>query len=148
MRDLLVPSPNSTAGSQRAGPRRWAHRTHVCLQGAPCQSRGVTWWQAVSSSRPPTDRCPMPSKRALSSLDQVTPWLLLSTLVRMCSAAPVMFSSLRLHGLEPARLLCPWESPGKNTGGCCHFLLQGSSRLRDRTCISHVSCIGSWVLYL
>ena len=29
------------------------------------------------------------------------------------------------HGLEPARLLCPWKFPGKSTGmGCC-FLLQG-----------------------
>ena len=34
---------------------------------------------------------------------------------------------LRLHGLQPARLLCPWESPGKKTGVGCHFLLQGSS---------------------
>ena len=25
----------------------------------------------------------------------------------------------------PARLLCPWDSPGKNTGVGCHFLLQG-----------------------
>ena len=24
-----------------------------------------------------------------------------------------------------ARLLCPWDSPAKNTGGGCHFLLQG-----------------------
>ena len=24
-----------------------------------------------------------------------------------------------------ARLLCPWDSPGKNTGVACHFLLQG-----------------------
>ena len=24
-----------------------------------------------------------------------------------------------------ARLLCPWDSPGKNTGMGCHFLLQG-----------------------
>ena len=24
-----------------------------------------------------------------------------------------------------ARLLCPWDSPGKNTGGGCHLLLQG-----------------------
>ena len=31
---------------------------------------------------------------------------------------------LQFHGLQPARLLCPWDSPGKNTGvGCC-FLLQ------------------------
>ena len=25
----------------------------------------------------------------------------------------------------PARLLCPWNSPGKNTGVGCHALLQG-----------------------
>ena len=29
------------------------------------------------------------------------------------------------HGLSPARLLCPWDSPGKNTGVGCHTLLQG-----------------------
>ena len=32
---------------------------------------------------------------------------------------------LWLYGLQPARLLCPWDSPGKNTGVGCHFLLQG-----------------------
>ena len=31
------------------------------------------------------------------------------------------------HGLQPARLLCPLDSPGKNTGVVCHFLLQGIS---------------------
>ena len=31
---------------------------------------------------------------------------------------------LQPHGLQPARLLCPWDSPGKNTGVGCHFLLQ------------------------
>ena len=29
------------------------------------------------------------------------------------------------HGLQPGRLLCPWDSPGKNPGVVCHFLLQG-----------------------
>ena len=28
-------------------------------------------------------------------------------------------------GLQSARLLCPWGSPGKNTGVGCHFLHQG-----------------------
>ena len=33
--------------------------------------------------------------------------------------------SLWLRGLQPTRLLCPWDFSGKNTGvGCC-FLLQG-----------------------
>ena len=39
-----------------------------------------------------------------------------------CSVVP---DSLRSHGLYPARLLCPWDSPGKNTGVGCHSLLQG-----------------------
>ena len=29
------------------------------------------------------------------------------------------------YGLQPTRLLCSWDSPGKNTGVGCHFLLQG-----------------------
>ena len=36
-----------------------------------------------------------------------------------------MSDSLRPHGLQPTRVLCPWDSPGKNTGVGCHFLLQG-----------------------
>ena len=38
---------------------------------------------------------------------------------------PVMSDSLQPHGLQPARLLCPWNFPGKNTGAGCHFLFQG-----------------------
>ena len=37
----------------------------------------------------------------------------------------VVSDSLWSHRLQPARLLCPWDSPGKNTGVGCHFLLQG-----------------------
>ena len=43
----------------------------------------------------------------------------------LCCAHSVMSDSLRSHGLQPTRLLCPWDSPGKNTGVGCHFLLQG-----------------------
>ena len=32
--------------------------------------------------------------------------------------------TLQHDGLYPPRLLCPWDSPGKNTGVVCHFLLQ------------------------
>ena len=37
----------------------------------------------------------------------------------------VVSDSLQPHGLWPARLLCPWDFPGKNTGVGCHSLLQG-----------------------
>ena len=37
----------------------------------------------------------------------------------------VVSNSLPSHGPQPSWLLCPWDSPGKNTGECCHSLLQG-----------------------
>ena len=41
--------------------------------------------------------------------------------VCVCS---VVSDSLQPYGLQPARLLCPWNFPGKNTGVGYHFLLQ------------------------
>ena len=35
-----------------------------------------------------------------------------------------MSNSVRPHRWQPTRLHCPWDSPGKNTGVGCHFLLQ------------------------
>ena len=35
-----------------------------------------------------------------------------------------MSDSVRLHRWQPTRLPRPWDSPGKNTGVGCHFLLQ------------------------
>ena len=35
----------------------------------------------------------------------------------------VVSDSSRPHGLQPIRLLCPWDFPGKNTGVGCHRLL-------------------------
>ena len=43
-----------------------------------------------------------------------------------CSFASVMSDSLWPYGLYPTRLLCPWDSPGKNAGMGCHALLQGT----------------------
>ena len=37
----------------------------------------------------------------------------------------VVSSSLPLLGLQPSRLLCPWDSPGQNTGVGSHSCLQG-----------------------
>jgi len=33
--------------------------------------------------------------------------------------------SFRPHGLQPSKLLCPWEFPSKNIGVGYDFLLQG-----------------------
>ena len=49
----------------------------------------------------------------------------------VCVNHSVVSDSLRSHGLYPSRLLCPWNSPGKDTGVGCYsplhqiFLIQG-----------------------
>ena len=64
-----------------------------------------------------------------------------------------MSDSFVTHGLQSARLLCPWYSPGRNTGVGCHYLLWApisSFRFlwpRNRTRVSCVFCIGWWILY-
>ena len=41
-----------------------------------------------------------------------------------CWVASVVSDSVWPHRRQPTRFLCPWDSPGKNTGVGCHFLLQ------------------------
>ena len=62
-------------------------------------------------------------------------WWLKPTL--SCS---VVSDSLRPIGLSPAGLLCPWDSPGKNTGVGCHSSSRGSSQHMDGARTSSVSC--------
>ena len=59
------------------------------------------------------DRC---TERRLSS----PPW----RGKRACVRAQLCMT----HGLLPARLLCPWDFPGKNAGVGCHFLLQWTGK--------------------
>ena len=42
----------------------------------------------------------------------------------VCAKSLQLCPTLRLYGLWPLGLLCPWDSPGKNTGVGCHVLLQ------------------------
>ena len=61
----------------------------------------------------------------------------------------VVPSYLRPQGLQPTRPLCAWDSPGNNTGVCCHSLLQltfppqGSNPglLHCRQILYHLSCM-------
>ena len=41
-----------------------------------------------------------------------------------CSVASVVSNSVQPHRRQPTRLPNPWDSPGKNTGVGCRFLLQ------------------------
>ena len=51
---------------------------------------------------------------------------------------------LRLHWLQPGRLLCLWDFPGKNTGLSCHFLFQGIFLTQGlNPCLLHCR----WIFY-
>ena len=64
------------------------------------------------------------------------PWL--QELLRQPTLPPLTSVSLRCacllthvrlfvtHRQQPTRLFCPWDSPGKNTGVGCHFLIWGN----------------------
>ena len=72
-----------------------------------------------------------------------------------------MADSLWPHGLQPTRLLCPWDSPDKNTTVGCHALFQGIFPTQGSNpgypqcrwivyCLSHQGSprILEWVAYL
>ena len=94
-------------------------------RGAPHGEAGVrtrglsaTRRAAARGSRaPPTaagrPQRPLPDKPACSRL-----------LGCCCCVASVVTDSVRPHRRQPTRLPRPWDSPGKNTGVGCHFLLQ------------------------
>ena len=45
-------------------------------------------------------------------------------MILCCYVTSVVSDSVRPHRRQPTRLPRPWDSPGKNTGVGCHFLLQ------------------------
>ena len=59
----------------------------------------------------------------------------------------VVSESLQPFGLQPIRLLCPWNFPGKNNGVGGHFLLQGTLLSPGKNscllCLQHCK----WILY-
>ena len=60
-------------------------------------------------------------------------------LLTVCVSHSVVFSSLGPHGLQPIRLFCPRNSPGKNTGGWSHSFSRGSSWPRDWSWVSWIA---------
>ena len=78
----------------------------------------------------------------------------LSAALRKCESVSrsVVSNSFQPHGLLPTKLLCLWNSPGKNTGvSCCSllhgvFLTQGSNPglLHCRQILYHLSYEGSF----
>ena len=71
--------------------------------------------------------------------------------VCVCVSCSVVSNSLQPHRLQPAKLLCPWNSPDKSTRMGCRSLLQGifptqgsnPGLLHCRHILYHLSHLGS-----
>ena len=85
---------------------------------------------------------------AVESTVPIPPWgnLCLSGVETGYSIGSLMSYSLQPHGLQPTRLLCSWDSPGKNTQMSVFSYSRGSSQPRDQTCVSCISCICRQIL--
>ena len=57
----------------------------------------------------------------------------------------VMSDSSRPHGMQPTRLLHPWDSPGKSTGVGCHCLLHWDRLLPAKTRGPHPILLEAWL---
>ena len=55
-----------------------------------------------------------------TELNWTSQYMLTAAAAKLLQSCP----TLRSHRWQPTRLLHPWDSPGKNTGVGCHFLLQ------------------------
>ena len=60
-----------------------------------------------------------------------------------CYVASVMSDSVQPHRWQPTRLPHPWDSPGKNTGVGCHFLLQGMKVKSESEVASHFQLLAT-----
>ena len=59
----------------------------------------------------------------------------------MCVSRSVVSDPVRPHGLQPTRLLCSWNSPGRNTGVGCRFFLQevGGGKAKSYLLVYHIT---------
>ena len=104
-----------------------------------------TWWQENPTKlllyrmiREPTpyyDKWLINRKKKKSSIDPAFSCSTRNPKNCCCFIAKTYPTLLQPHGLQPARLPCPWDFPAKNGVGC-HLLLQGFAQPRNQTLIS------------
>ena len=131
---------SSTGSSQlshlcllRLGPSSLCHLT-LCF----CRKE-ILPLRSASVHPCPCAHCPHTKLLLVSAL-----WLVMSFLpgaaMHVCVfSGSVLSDSLQSHGLQPSRLFCPWDSPGKSTGVGCHFLLQGIFPTQESNLVSCIA---------
>ena len=74
-------------------------------------------------------------------------WAHNTDILFLCYKTQLLFSYSLMSNLatpqtiQPTRLLCPWNFPGKITGVGCHFLLQRIFLTQGSNMCLHISCI-------
>ena len=139
--------------SESEAPERQGCKLVFCLHRDPLQPRAASWAQDCGTQdwgqqmrflTKPAGSWLCTFLKMLAYLDPQPLWcfpdlrdilsmqLLLLCQSHACDTVVVKMlvtqSCLPLlwpHGLQPVRLLCPWDSPGKSTGVGSHALLQG-----------------------
>ena len=91
-----------------------SHKAMALLSPSRIQLIHVTLLESPEFS---FERCPTLNPATLIPNSSEPPFL-------TCNEMSVVSDSVRPHRRQPTRLPCPWDSPGKNTGVGCHFLLQ------------------------
>ena len=105
-----------------------AQETHT---GALYQPRGVGWGergaakslQSCPTLCNPVDGSPTGSPVPGILQARTLEWVAISFSNAWKWSCSVVFDSSRPHGLQPTRLLRPWDFLGKSTGVGCHCLL-------------------------
>ena len=110
-----IPWMEEPGGLQSTGSQRVRHdwATSLSLYIHTHHLFFTPWWNCNTPALPAHEPC---CKQCRNNEGHVY------TCVCVTSVVP---DSLRLRGLQPARLLCPGNPPGQNTGVGCHALLQG-----------------------
>ena len=137
LKDLLENGPCEGSNQGRGSHNQRTEETY-CRKRA---DRTLRFWgtgrsQAVTSA--PDSPVRAGERNPGDGLEDGCIWICLSWLLAFClrteHPGEPAFSfnrSVISDSLWPpvdcslCRLLCPWDSPGKNTGVCCPFLLQG-----------------------
>ena len=113
--------PRNSSNRSKAGQSKWKHVNCFIFKlqvwtfyWVGLRNKGLCCvWQAV---------CQVLKDHCTFSMMSPNTSTSLPTKTRACS---VTSNSVQPYRLSPTRLLCPWDSLGKNTGVACHFLLKG-----------------------
>ena len=111
----------STLGVGRGRGEEWG--SHLALEH---QRRLANMRMKTMNRNPTTAARPTSQGFSWRSVGRWGEWGLRNGKGGKWSVSPsVVSDSVQPYGLQPTRLLCPWGSPGRNTGVGCHALLQG-----------------------